>query len=433
MRKWKKDLKFERTWKALGLLTALWAFTTFVPHEEIRSTAAIPRPSTISKEILAPKLKNWGIYNPGNSHIQAMEAWDLEKGSRKVVVAVIDTGIDPGHRDLKKNIWHSPSGKMVNCSSTYGLQPITRAPQAKLPFKRKQLTSKNAKRIIEKATAEVYGWDYVNNSPNPIDLHGHGTHVSGIIGAIANPEQGVSGVVQEISIMPIKFYSQSNSGLTNLQNTVRAIHCAVENGARIINYSGGGPEYSEEEYRAIKKAEDRGVLIVAAAGNEHRNIEVEANKYYPASYPNVTNVISVTALDIDNHILSSSNFGRNVDVAAPGEDIYSTLPGNRYGKMTGTSQATAFVTGVAALLLSHNPNLTPDQIRKIIRASAVPVAGLSDKVGSGGRISAYRALELLIHGNLPDARPATDILATRPREAQPLMKFPSVDRWDTLQ
>src|SRR5690606_14919320 len=121
-------------------------------------------------------------------------------------------------------------------------------------------------------------------------------------------------------------------GKANLENTIKGINYAVEKGARIINYSGGGPQYSQQEYLAMKNAEAKGVLIVAAAGNERQNIDSESNYYYPAAYSahGLKNIISVAAIDIESNLLKSSNWGsKKVDVAAPGENIYSTLPGNR--------------------------------------------------------------------------------------------------------
>jgi subtilisin family serine protease len=137
------------------------------------------------------------------------------------------------------------------------------------------------------------------------------------------------------------------------------------------------------------------------------------NYYYPAAY-HLTNIISVAATDIRNNLLPSSNWGKKkVDIAAPGENIYSTLPGGRYGYMTGTSQATAFVTGVAALLLSQDPSLTPSEIKEIILDSADPIAGLKDKLACGGRVNAYRALTLLADRYPEHSRPSVIASASR--------------------
>jgi thermitase len=302
-----------------------------------------------SEALKISSFKNWGIANArAASSVDALGAWKIEKGSKNVLVAVIDTGIDANHPDLKANIFRDKDNH--------------------------------------------YGFDFVKNAPNPVDEHGHGTHVSGIIGAIANPKTGVSGVAQSVSIEAVKYYADSNTGAVNLKNTVKAIEWAVNSGAKIINYSGGGPEFAEEEYIALKKAESKGILVVAAAGNERSNTDLPENYYYPSAY-RLTNIISVAATDINNKLIRSSNWGKTkVDVTAPGENIFSTLPNGRYGFMTGTSQATAFVTGIAALLLAHDPTLTPARMKEIIRDSVDLYPELKEKVGAGGRVNARKAL-----------------------------------------
>ena len=300
-----------------------------------------------------PSFMNWGLFNlKGKSHIDVLDAWKLERGSKNVVVAVIDTGIDPNHPALATNLWHD----------------------------------------VSESKPALYGWNFVSDTPNPTDVHGHGTHVSGIIGAVSDFKLGIAGVAQHVSIMPVKYYSDSNPGTVNLKNTIRAINFAIDHGAQIINYSGGGPEFSEDEYLAIKRAEAKGILVVAAAGNDRHDTDLVENYYYPSAY-RLSNIISVAATDIRNDLLQSSNWGKNkVDVAAPGENIYSTLPGNKYGYMSGTSQATAFVTGMAALLLSHDPTLKPAQIKELIVGSVDQIPGLKSKIMAQGRVNAYSAL-----------------------------------------
>lgn len=320
------------------------------------SLLLFPNAAFSKSEILAPNsVKNWGLMNSeGPSHIHALDAWKIEEGSRNVVVAVVDTGIDPNTTTLKANLWHSP----------------------------------------KKGSTE-YGWNFVSNQANPNDDHGHGTHVAGIIGAIADSRTGVSGVAHNVSIMPVKYYSDKASGAENLRNTIRAIYYAIDHGAKIINYSGGGPSFSDEEFQAIKKAESKGILFVAAAGNDHQDTDRPENYYYPAAY-RLSNIISVGATDIQNNLLASSNWGKKyVDVVAPGGNIFSTLPHGKFGTMSGTSQATAFVSGIAALLLSKNPNLTPQMMKKIITASVDPLPHLKEKISTGGRVNAYRALTTL--------------------------------------
>ncbi|MBC7385304.1 MAG: S8 family serine peptidase [Cryobacterium sp.] len=330
-----------------------------------------------SDALKTTSLKNWGIANAhASSHIDAVGAWTIEKGSKNVVVAVIDTGLDANHPDLKANVYHDAAGN--------------------------------------------YGYDFVKNSVNPKDDHGHGTHVAGIIGAISNPKTGVSGVAQGVSIMSVKYYADTNSGALNLKNTVKAIEWAVNNGAKVINYSGGGPEFAEEEYVALKKAESKGIVVVTAAGNEHSDTDLPENYYYPSAY-RLTNIISVSATDINNKLIGSSNWGKTkVDVTAPGENIYSTLPNGMYGYMTGTSQATAFVSGIAALMLSKDPTLTPARIKEVIRASVDLYPELSGKVASGGRVNAKKALLAL--GITPPKTKEADVIRSIARGPSALLE-----------
>lgn len=297
--------------------------------------------------------KNWAL---GSSAAKIQKAWSITQGSKNVIVAVIDTGIDANHPDLKANLWKAP------------------------------------------LKSSTYGWDFVTRQANPTDTHGHGTHIAGIIGAIANPKTGTAGVAQSVQIMPIRYYSQSAPGSVNLANTIKALHYAIDNGAKIINYSGGGPEYSEEEYQAMKKAQDKGILIVAAAGNEHHNTDLEENRYYPAAYEHkgLKNIISVASIDSDGKLLPSSNWGvKSVDIAAPGDAILSTVPGGKYGKLTGTSQATAFVSGVAALILSRQPSLSPAQIKEVIVKNVTLSQNLRGKVASAGSLDAHKAVSAI--------------------------------------
>lgn len=301
-----------------------------------------------------PTLKNWGLNNAGNSHIDAIKAWSISEGRRNIIVAVIDTGIDPNHKDIVNNLWHDPEHP------------------------------------------EIYGWNFVSNQANPKDEHGHGTHVAGIIGATLNTNVGVSGVAHKVSIMPIKYYSDANPGSINLKNTIKAINYAIDHHANIINYSGGGPEFSEDEYLAFRRAEVAGILVVAAAGNEHQDTDKTENYYYPAAY-HLSNIIVVASSDIRNNRVPSSNWGQHkVDVSAPGENIFSTLPGGRYGYMTGTSQATPFVSGIATLMLACDPTLKPTQVKQLIVASVNKFPQQEKNSDSGGIVNANNAMQALL-------------------------------------
>ena len=288
----------------------------------------------------------------------------IESCSNEVVVAVIDTGIDYTHPELAESLW-------INRGEAGPWEPAASL---------KQLTTcrdKSCNGIDDDGNGfvdDIAGWDFVHEVPLPFDTHGHGTHIAGIIaGAAANGSS--AGVCPNVTIMPLKYYDNSGSGYNNLANTVRAIQYAVRNGAQIINYSGGGADPAASERAAVEEANRRGVLFVAAAGNDgHDN---RFAPYYPASY-GVENIVSVASVNREGKLLPSSNYGRTVQVAAPGLGILSTLPEGKFGTMSGTSQATAFVTGAAALLLSQvkgRPELDPRIAKRWILESARPLKG----------------------------------------------------------
>lgn len=290
---------------------------------------------------------SWGIHPENPSSINLLEAWKKFKKKKEIVVAVVDTGIDPHHPFLEKNIFVG-NGKVDE--NNFGVD-----------FS-KDKKSKSA----------------------PIDQHGHGTHVSGIIKSI-HPD---------VKILALKYFNPTASGLDNLNSTVEALKYAVDNNVDIINYSGGGPESAIEELRILKEAERKGILVVAAAGNEESNIDDKRKAYFPASY-GLKNIITVTAHDEDLKILSSSNYGRtSVDIFAPGYRIKSSKENGRVGYLTGTSQATAFVTGVAALIKSQYPTLSTEKIKEIIKLSAKKELSMDGKCATGGRLDAASALSL---------------------------------------
>jgi subtilisin family serine protease len=319
-------------------------------HQKPVSNLAVTKatPSTelpFSLSILESQFASWGV-EPTNrkSSINILPAWKMFAKKKEIIVAVIDTGIDPTHPFLKNNLY-VPTGKAS--SQNYGID-----------------FSKSRKSRLQ-----------------PIDNHGHGTHVSGII----------KSVHPGVKILSLKYYNPKASGQDNLNSTIAALRYAVEQNVDIINYSGGGPEPALEELKILKEAERKGILIVAAAGNEESNIDVKSNAYYPASY-GLNNIITVTAHDRNLQMLSSSNWGKtSVDISAPGYRIRSALPNNRAGYLTGTSQATAFVSGSAALLMSQYPGLRTEEIKEILKQSAKKEITLLSKCSSGGRLDAGKA------------------------------------------
>lgn len=310
----------------------------------------------------------WALNNVGqdggteNAHISALKAWAKTRGTDKVVVAVLDSGVDYTHRDLLSNMWLRPDN----------------VPQ----YEDDELGTFNDER----------GYDGTN-SGDPMDDNGHGTHCAGIIGAEGNNDEGITGINWKVEIMPLKFIGRGGFGST--KDAIEAINYAVDrkrNGVnvRIISASWGSTLYSKALEDAIKAAGEEGILFVAAAGNNSTNNDRRA--HYPSNYK-LPNVISVAALDRNDQLASFSNFGiKTVHIAAPGKDILSTWLNDGYREASGTSMATPYVSGVAALILASETDLTVAELRERVLAAVDPLDSLNGKIVSGGRINAAKAL-----------------------------------------
>jgi len=313
-----------------------------------------PNKSYYPQEMLTSRFSSWAISpQVTSSNINLDKVWKIFKKKKDIIVAIIDTGIDKTHPFLASNI-HILTGRAIG--GNYGID-----------------FSLGPKKI----------------SKTPYDKHGHGTHVAGIVKSVS----------PEVKILALKYYNPQASGQENLNSAIRALEYAINANVDIINYSGGGPEPSTDELRVLKIAERKDILIVAAAGNEKQNIDQSRNAYYPASY-GLKNIITVSSHDRNNKLLASSNWGKkSVDISAPGHDIKSAYPNNRASRMTGTSQATAFVTGVAALLKANFPDLSNHQIKQAIITAAKREVDLTYKSVSGGRLDAYSSFQAgqLIH------------------------------------
>lgn len=310
----------------------------------------------------------YGLDNTGqnggviDADIDAPEAWGTTTGSSGTIVAVIDTGTDISHPDLRGNIWKNtdevPDNGKDDDDNGY--------------------------------VDDVNGWDFWNDDETVYDAGDgdkHGTHVAGTIAAEGNNGRGVTGVNWQASIMPLKFLGP-RGGYTS--DAVAAINYAVANGAKISNNSWGGGGYSRSLKDAIARADAANHLFLAAAGNSEVN--TDNTKHYPSNYSN-SNIISVAATGSGDQLASFSNFGANtVDLAAPGVGILSTLPGKRYGSYSGTSMATPHVAGVAALLKSQNSDLGDSDLKAKIIQSAGKKGNLEGKVVTGGRLNAAGAL-----------------------------------------
>ncbi len=198
-------------------------------------------------------------------------------------------------------------------------------------------------------------WDYVKKAPLTRDSGYHGTHIAGIIVALAGNSQGYC-------VMSCRYFDEKASGKVSIRRGTQCLKWAKRHGADFVNYSGGGAVFDEYELLALQ-AFPQSTTIVAAAGNEHVDMNLPDNEYYPASYP-LPNIRVVGAVDKYGIRLASSNFGKRVNVVRPGENIYSTLPDGRFGYMSGTSMATAVETGllVRQRILGFVQTATPGQI-----------------------------------------------------------------------
>ncbi|ARV59868.1 hypothetical protein BZZ01_15620 [Nostocales cyanobacterium HT-58-2] len=283
-------------------------------------------------------VSNVGGYNWGLDAIQAPEVWAKGYTGKNMVVAVVDSGVDYSHADLNDNIW-------INRGEIFG-----------------NGLDDDRNGYID----DVIGWNFVGNNNNPMDYDSHGTHVAGIIAAERN-EFGTTGVAYNSQIMPIKVLGEQGGTANNI---AQGIYYAANNGADVINLSltfkDGLPN---EVGQAIQYATQRGAIVVMAAGNDGL-----AQPKYPAALATDWG-IAVGAIERDGSMANFSNkAGSNSKinyVVAPGVDIYSTIPGNKYGYLNGTSMATPYVSGVAALMLSANPNLSPNQVRQIITTTSL--------------------------------------------------------------
>jgi len=305
---------------------------------------------------------------PGKSRItppypDPLKIKSLQK--KEIVVAVIDTGIDLDHKAFRGKIWINEA------------EDLNRDGRCTL------LDNDGRDQDGNGYVDDCRGWNFANNNNNPMDTHGHGTHISGIISAISNVFPS-----SNIKIMPLKYYDPSIPK-NHIKNTVSAIKYAILMGARVINYSAGGDTPSKEEKSIIVKARKKGILFVAAAGNEKN--DVLKVPYYPSSY-NLPNILSVTAIDKKGVLLSKSNWGKTIDIAAPGANVLSTLPGGKYGNMSGTSMAASFVTGLISVIMSRE-DCSAFKAAKLVKNSAIHSKKLLSRVYKNRVVNPLKALE----------------------------------------
>ncbi|MBD2869503.1 S8 family peptidase [Paenibacillus arenilitoris] len=284
-----------------------------------------------------PIVPNDALYSEYQWNLPSVEAekgWSVSKGNEEVIVAVLDTGVQSNHPDLK--------GKLAE------------------------------------------GINLIDETLEPDDDVGHGTHVSGIIGATVNNGEGVAGVSWYNKIMPVKVLDSSGAGST--YSVAQGIIWAVDHGAKVINMSLGNYAEADFLHDAIKYAYERDVVMIAASGNDNTD-----RPGYPAAYPEV---FAVAATDSNKDKASFSNYGDYIDVAAPGDGIASTYPGSQYAALSGTSMASPHVAALAGLIRSVNPELSNVEVMEIMRKSAADIGEEGKDIYFGyGEIDVEQALQ----------------------------------------
>ncbi len=316
----------------------------FIEDLEKRSDVESVEPDHLVRLSYTPNDPDVAAKQYHHQNIETKKAWDKSKGASDVVVAIIDDGIDMRHPDLKNQV--------------------------------------------------IYPFDTVKETAASLPIGEHGTHVAGIIGSTMDNNIGGAGIAPNTKIMPINVFDGS---LAYTSDIIQAIYYAVEKGADIINLSLGSYVYNASFNDAIQFAHKSGVVIVAAAGNEG-----VSTAYYPASYPNVISVGSTTSKEVKS---SFSNYGEYLDIVAPGSSVYSTLPNNGYGMMSGTSMASPIVAGVAALVMAAEPALSNVEIENRLFTTADDLGNIGKDPSYGnGRVNARKALKI-------DFLPAPYVLA----------------------
>ena len=370
----------------------------------------------------------WGMYGDNTAIVnqygsQAGEAWAAGfTGKLTTVVGVIDTGIDYTHPDLYRNVWLN-QGEITadikshlmdtdqdglytfrdlnnvanwNANNAYVIDLNKNGFIDAGDLLRNSLWANGVDNDQNGFKDDLIGWDFVNNDNDPYDDNGHGTHVSGIIGATGGNGVGVVGVNWDVQLVAMKFLSASGSG--SVSGAVQAInyftdasiHAPASENFVATNNSWGGGGYSQALSDAVTQAANSDILFVAAAGNSSINTDTTAS--YPSNLSTAATagydaVISVASLTSAGGLSSFSNYGAaTVDLAAPGSNIYSTLPGGAYGTMSGTSMATPFVTGAVALYASANPTATAAQIKTALLVNTDSTASLNGITLTGGRV-----------------------------------------------
>jgi len=340
----------------------------------------------------------WALHNYGQSggvadaDIDAPEAWDTLTSASNVVVALLDTGIRATHEDLAANIWTNP-------------------------------------------VSGGYGWNSISNTAFPADDEGHGSLVAGVLGAVGNNGKGVAGVAWRVQLMACKCFDNQKLGYDS--DIIEAIEFACTNGARIINASMGSYAYSQALSNAIYSARQRGIIFVAACGNDSRNID--ATPYYPACY-DIDNVVSVAFTARDDALGSLSNYGAgNVDLAAPGAAMYSTFfaADNSYlggVYFVGTSFAAPYVSGALALTIARYPSEPYTRTIQRLFAGVDTLPSLAGRCRTAGRLNVNNIINPAIALSITQSGPRGFIITghTSPGRACVLQASDDLSNWSNV-
>lgn len=298
-------------------------------------------------------------YDQTGATVHANEAWAAASpysASNRPIVAIVDTGLDRSHY-----VFANTGALWTNTA---------------------EIPGNGIDDDFNGYVDDVNGWNFITNSNNFFDDEDHGTHVAGIVLGATQDILAPSLEPAKIRIMPLKFLDSTGAGSTAA--AINAIYYAVNNGAKVINCSWGGGTYSHALHDALTNAYNHGVLVVSAAGNYASNND--STPLYPASY-NVPSNIAVAATTDSDRLATFSNFGvSTVQVASPGVYVYSTMPGNYFASLSGTSMAAPFVAGAAAMALREAPQVSGFQLRSLIMSTSTHSGYLTGKVASGGRI-----------------------------------------------
>ncbi len=361
---------------------------------ETRFPGAIAEFDTLSFPSATPSdwdaSRMWGL-----DMIHAEDAWQFEKGNARneVVIAIIDTGAQRSHPDLAANLFRNPReipGNGIDDDGN-GLKD------------------------------DLNGWDFFDQDSDPQDDDGHGTHVAGIAGAVGNNGRGAVGVNWGVRILPLRVGDAMGLRTSSIDDALAYVRFLrdpngdgnTSDGINIVatnnSYGSGGSNSSTR--REISKHRDLGVLFVAAAGNDGKNIDASADSLeFPAGY-DLDNIISVGNSNQEDTLSASSNYGRvSVDISAPGSDIYSTYPTNSYEFLSGTSMASPMVAGAVGLLAQFSPNLSANQLKKRILDTGDVVASQAGRSVTGRRLNLLAALKPELSGHFLEVSNVDDAI-----------------------